>query len=100
VQLPPPVITRTFRYIQHSEKFSPTSAMQVSRDAMRALGLSMAGSARQLENAVERCSQCRAPTARANGSPGGGMWRPLTEAPFVELPRMDSICRVTSPRSS
>ena len=37
------------------EKFSPTSQMQVSQDAMRALmAYSWPGNVRQLENAVER----------------------------------------------
>src|SRR4029450_9360792 len=60
VQLPPlrdrrddiPVLVQHFL-----EKFSPTSAMQVSQDAMRALiSYAWPGNVRQLENAVERAS--------------------------------------------
>jgi two-component system response regulator PilR (NtrC family) len=93
VQLPPlrdrrediPVLAQHFL-----EKFSPTSAMQVSQDAMRALmAYPWPGNVRQLENAVERAVALSAGRqqleltdlpAEVHVAP------PSTEAPFVELP--------------
>jgi two-component system, NtrC family, response regulator PilR len=93
VQLPPlrdrrediPVLAQHFL-----EKFSPTSAMQVSQDGMRALmAYPWPGNVRQLENAVERAVALSAGRqqieltdlpAEVHVAP------PSTQAPFVELP--------------
>ncbi len=93
MQLPPlrdrrddiPVLAQHFL-----EKFSPTSAMQVSQDAMRALmAYPWPGNVRQLENAVERAVALSAGRrqieltdlpAEVHVAP------PSTQAPFVEFP--------------
>jgi len=72
------------------EKFSPTSAMQVSQDAMRALmAYPWPGNVRQLENAVERAvalSAGRQQLELMDLPVEVHVAPPSTEAPFVELP--------------
>ncbi len=93
VQLPPlrdrrddiPVLVQHFL-----EKFSPTSQMQVSQDAMRALmAYPWPGNVRQLENAVERAVALSAGRQQIELSdlPVEVHVAPSsTQAPFVELP--------------
>jgi transcriptional regulator with PAS, ATPase and Fis domain len=93
VQLPPlrdrrddiPVLVQHFL-----EKFSPTSAMQVSQDAMRALmAYPWPGNVRQLENAMERAVALSAGRQQieAVDLPAEVHLEPAsTQTPFVELP--------------
>jgi two-component system, NtrC family, response regulator PilR len=72
------------------EKFSPTSEMQVSQDAMRALmAYPWPGNVRQLENAVERAVALSAGRRQVELTDLPGevhVAPPSTQAPFVELP--------------
>src|SRR6187397_852033 len=80
-----PVLARYFL-----DKFAPTSAMQVSQDAMRALmAYPWPGNVRQLENAVERgvaLSAGRQQLELMDLPVEVHVAPPSTEAPFVELP--------------
>ena len=93
VQLPPlrdrrddiPLLVQHFL-----EKFSPTSAMQVSQDSMRALmAYPWPGNVRQLENAVERAVALSAGRQQIDLSDLPNevhVMPPSTQAPFVDLP--------------
>ena len=93
VQLPPlrdrredvPVLVQHFL-----QKFSPTSEMRVSQDAMRALmAYAWPGNVRQLENAVERAvalSSGRQQLETTDLPAEVHLEPPSTQAPFVELP--------------
>src|SRR6187397_599103 len=80
-----PVLARYFL-----DKFAPTSAMQVTQDAMRALmAYPWPGNVRQLENAVERAvalSAGRQQLELMDLPVEVHVAPPSTEAPFVELP--------------